>query len=43
MDLQSIYYLAELIAAVAVVGSLIFLGVQMRQNTGALKATVAVI
>ena len=41
MDLQNIYYIGELVAAIAVVGSLIFLGFQMRQNTGALKATVA--
>ncbi len=40
MDLQNIYYIGELIAAFAVVASLIFLGIQMRQNTGALKATV---
>lgn len=41
MELQDFYFIAEIIAAFAVVGSLIFVGVQMRQNTGALRASVS--
>ena len=40
MALQEIYFIAEIVAAVAVVASLIFVGVQLRQNTGTMKATV---
>ena len=38
MELEQIYYIGELIAAVAVISSLLFVGVQMRQNTTALRA-----
>ena len=39
--LQDIYFIAEIVGVVAVVGSLLFVGVQMRQNTSALRAAVA--
>ena len=39
MDLEQVYYLGELIAAVAVVASLLFVGVQMRQNSNALRVS----
>ena len=35
MELQEIYFIAEIAAAVAVVGSLIFVGIQLRQSTAA--------
>lgn len=36
-NLQSIYLVAEIIAAFAVIASLLFVGIQMRQNTNALR------
>ncbi len=39
MDLQQIYYVGEFFGVVAVVASLLFVGVQMRQNTWATRAT----
>ena len=41
MELQDIYFVAEIVGVIAIVGSLLFVGVQMRQNTNALKASVA--
>ena len=35
MELQEIYFMAEIAAAVAVIGSLIFVGIQLRQSTAA--------
>ena len=35
MELQDIYFIAEIVAAIAVVGSLIFVGIQLRQSTAA--------
>jgi hypothetical protein len=35
MELQEIYFIAEIAAAIAVIGSLIFVGVQLRQSTAA--------
>ena len=37
MELQNIYFVSEIIAAFAVVASLIFVGVQLRQNTTAVR------
>jgi hypothetical protein len=37
MSFEQISYLAQIVASVAVVGSLIFVAVQIRQNTGALQ------
>lgn len=37
MELQDIYFVSEIIATVAVVGSLIYVGVQLRQNTLTVK------
>ena len=39
MALQDIYFIAEIIAAFAVIASLVFVGMQLRQNTGTMKAT----
>lgn len=39
--LDRIHKISEIVAAFAIVASLIFVGVQVSQNTGALKATVA--
>ena len=41
MALQDVYFVAEIVGAAAIIGSLLFVGAQMRQNTNALKATVA--
>jgi len=41
MGLQEINFVAEIIAALAIVGSLNFVGFQLRQNTAALSATAA--
>ena len=35
MELQEIYFMAEIAAAIAVIGSLIFVGIQLRQSTAA--------
>ena len=40
MELQQIYYIGELVAAAAVIGSLLFVGVQMRQTANAQKVSV---
>ena len=37
INLQNFYLLAEIVAAFAVVASLLFVGLQMRQNTNALR------
>ena len=37
MALQDIYFVAEIIAAIAVVASLVFVGLQLRQNTAAIR------
>ena len=37
MELQDIYFVAEIFGVVAIIGSLIFVGIQMRQNTSAMK------
>jgi hypothetical protein len=37
INLQNFYLLAEIVAAFAVVVSLLFVGLQMRQNTNALR------
>ena len=37
MELQDIYFVSEIIAAIAVVASLLFVGVQLRQNTNAVR------
>ena len=37
MELQEIYFIAEIVAAIAVVVSLIFVGLQLRQNTAAIR------
>lgn len=39
MTLESIYYIGQTLAVVAILVSLIFVGIQIRQNTRALKAT----
>lgn len=39
MDLESLAHLADIAASVAVVLSLIFVGIQVRQNTRAIRAT----
>jgi len=41
MSLEDLYYLAGIIAAFGVVGSLIFVGLQVRQSTTAAKAAAA--
>jgi hypothetical protein len=41
MSLQEIYFVAEITAAVAVVASLIFVGVQQRQSTSATQSSNA--
>ena len=38
MDLEQLYYLGELVGVVAIIGSLLFVGVQMRQSTLATRA-----
>lgn len=39
MTLEGAYFLTQIIAAFAVIGSLLYVGVQLRQNTMALQAT----
>jgi hypothetical protein len=39
MDLENIAHIAEIASSIAVIVSLIYVGVQVRQNTRALKAT----
>ena len=39
MELVQIYYVGELIAAIAVIASLLFVGGQMRQNANALRVS----
>ena len=41
MALQEIYFIAEIIAAIAVVGSLIFVGIQLQQGTAATRAATS--
>ena len=41
MDLQDIYFIAEIIGVAAVVASLVFVGKQLAQNTRALQLTAA--
>ena len=38
MTLEDIYYISQIIAVVAIFGSLIFVGIQIRQNTRATRA-----
>jgi hypothetical protein len=39
MTLEAIYFISQIVAVVGIFASLIFVGVQVRQNTKALKAT----
>ncbi|MFM9864361.1 MAG: hypothetical protein ACKVRO_12210 [Micropepsaceae bacterium] len=39
MTLEQIYYISQIVAVVGIFASLIFVGLQVRQNTKALKAT----
>jgi hypothetical protein len=39
MTLEAIYYFSQIVAVVGIFASLIFVGLQVRQNTKALKAT----
>jgi hypothetical protein len=39
MTLEGIYYISQIVAVIAIFASLIFVGLQVRQNTKALKAT----
>ena len=39
MTLESTYYISQIVAVVGIFGSLVFVGLQIRQNTRALKAT----
>ena len=39
MTLEVIYYISQIVAVVGIFGSLVFVGLQIRQNTRALKAT----
>jgi hypothetical protein len=41
VELQDIYFIAEIVGVVAIIGSLLFVGGQMRQNTMAMQASVA--
>ena len=41
MELQSIYFVAEIVAAVAVIISLVYVAKQLRVNTNALQASAA--
>lgn len=41
MDLETIYYIGQTVAVVAIILSLIFVGVQVRQNTAQAKADAA--
>jgi hypothetical protein len=37
MMLEQLYYIGELVGVIAIVGSMLFVGVQMRQNTQAMR------
>jgi hypothetical protein len=39
MTLEAIYYISQIVAVVGIFASLIFVGLQIRQNTKAIKAT----
>lgn len=39
MTLEEIYYISQIVAVIGIFASLIFVGLQVRQNTKALKAT----
>jgi hypothetical protein len=39
MTLEGIYYVSQIVAVIAIFASLVFVGVQLRQNTKALKAS----
>ena len=39
MTLEAIYYISQIVAVIAIFASLIFVGLQIRQNTKAIKAT----
>ena len=39
MTLETIYYVSQILAVAAIFGSLVFVGLQIRQNTKAIKAT----
>ena len=39
MTLESVYFFTQIVAAFAVIGSLVYVGTQLRQNTMALQAT----
>jgi hypothetical protein len=39
VTLEEIYYISQIVAVIAIFASLIFVGLQVRQNTKALKAT----
>jgi hypothetical protein len=41
MELEQLYYIGELVGVIIIIGSLIFVGAQVRQNTKALRTTVA--
>ena len=39
MTLESIYYLSQIVAVFAIIGSMVFVGIQIMQNTRATQAT----
>ncbi|MBL4618243.1 MAG: hypothetical protein JKY46_11160 [Robiginitomaculum sp.] len=39
MTLESIYFISQIVAVIVILASLIFVGLQIRQNNKALKAT----
>ena len=39
MTLEAVYYISQILAVAAIFGSLVFVGLQIRQNTRAVKAT----
>ena len=41
MSLQEIYYIAEMIVGVAVIISIVFVAIELRQNTYLMRATMA--
>lgn len=41
MELVQVYYAAEIVGVLAIIGSLLFVGIQMRQNTSALNGNAA--
>ena len=41
MTLEALYYISQIVAVLAILGSLIFVGVQIRQNTKQAKAAAA--